>query len=334
MNNKNKQIKKNLLNKGETKCFSIEENKTLQKNINNEPIKKINENQKKDKFYKPIKRKRDQNSDNDNDRETTKKTKNENHINSNLKFTDFEKKSCLDFDSKTINTISEDSNSSSIGEDFFEIESLDISKRIKLMDEKEIIIRKRTEKPNDEIVPFEIVKELLRGHKIVELQNYSFPFMRQSEFNYRICEMENNEFDHLFFYCPKCYQHLRNYSMPKHIFQYHFEIIDDYLSSNDIAICCADLMDNEFNKAKESLKNFISLAILFKKNNIKGMSKQKIKAQEQIEFFKTINISNQLDNKVEKAKKYLSKILPININRNKKRKYKQIINKTITKYEY
>lgn len=34
-------------------------------------------------------------------------------------------------------------------------------------------------------------------------------------------------------------------------------------------------MNNEYKKERESLKNFISLAILFKKNNIKGISKQK-----------------------------------------------------------
>ena len=67
-----------------------------------------------------------------------------------------------------INTISKDSNSSNIREGFFEIESLDMSKRIKLMDEKEIIIRKCTEKPNDEIFPFEILNDLLRGNKIIE----------------------------------------------------------------------------------------------------------------------------------------------------------------------
>ena len=43
-----------------------------------------------------------------------------------------------------------------------------MSKRIKLMDEKEIIIRKCTEKPNDEIFPFEILNDLLRGNKIIE----------------------------------------------------------------------------------------------------------------------------------------------------------------------
>ena len=151
--------------------------------------------------------------------------------------------------------------------------------------------------------------------------------MRQSEFNYRIQQVGNNDFDHLFFYCPKCFQNLRNYSMPKHIFQYHFDIIDEYLTPNEISICCADLMDNEYKKAKESLKNFISLAILFKKNNIKGVSKQKQKAKEQIGFLKAINIGNELEQEVEKAKKYLLKVLPININKNKKRKYKPIINK-------
>jgi hypothetical protein len=122
--------------------------------------------------------------------------------------------------------------------------------------------------------------------------------------------------------------------MPKHIFQYHFDIIDEYLTPNEISICCADLMNNEYKKARESLKNFISLAILFKKNNIKGISKQKQKAKEQIDFFKTINIANELEQEVEKAKKYLSNILPININRNPKRKYKEIMNKIIINEDY
>lgn len=57
-------------------------------------------------------------------------------------------------------------------------------------------------------------------------------------------------------------------------------------------------MNNEYKKERESLKNFISLAILFKKNNIKGISKQKHTNW----FFKKINIANALEQEVEKQK--------------------------------
>lgn len=81
-----------------------------------------------------------------------------------------------------------------------------------------------------------------------------------------------------------------------------FDLIDEFLTLNEISICCVDLMNNEYKKERESLKNFISLAILFKKNNIKGISKQKQKAKEQIDFFKKINIANALEQEVEKQK--------------------------------
>ena len=136
-------------------------------------------------------------------RETTKKSKNKIK---EISERDFQEKSSKSFVSKSSNTISKDSNSFNIWDIFFELESLDISKEIKLQEEKEIIIRKCREEPSDEIVSLDKIKDLLRGNKIEELQNNSFLYTPQSEFNYRKQRIGSNNLAHLFFYLRNAFK--------------------------------------------------------------------------------------------------------------------------------
>ena len=192
---------------------------------------------------------------------------------------------------------------------------------------KDIIIRKITNKTEETYISLELVIDLLRNGNIEKLQKYSFPYMSQSQFNYNICRVESSLFTRLFFYCPKCFINLRHYSVPPHIFQYHFTSIDEYLNNRDICFCCSKLMSNEFQKIKTSLEFFINLAVIFTNTNSKGTNLWKRETNASIEYLKNLNIKEQLNKKTKDARIYLSKNLPKNNNKYKKRKYKKVINK-------
>ncbi len=178
------------------------------------------------------------------------------------------------------------------------------------------------------------MKKLLKNKEYEALQNYSFPYISQSEFNQKIYPTNKDEFNSLFFYCPVCNINLRHFSMPYHIFQFHFKFIKGYLSQRDIALGCAKLMELEFIKVKSSLEFFSELAVLFTKCEFTGASYWRRNAKSQINELKNLNIKEYFNKTEEQVIKELQKKLPVNINRNKKRNYKPLKAKNcFKKYE-
>ena len=149
--------------------------------------------------------------------------------------------------------------------------------------------------------------------------------MRQSKFTHLICNIELKRFRKLLFMCPICSNTFRNFSMPYHIFQYHFDDIENHLTKKEIAKCCSMLMEKEYKKFEIAFKNFIDLSILFRDCDIRGVSIWREKAENSIEALINLKIKNFYKNlTVEDAKNNLSMTLPLNKNKNAKRKYKKI----------
>lgn len=168
------------------------------------------------------------------------------------------------------------------------------------------------------------IKELFKSKKIRDIEKYVFPFITQYEFNSNICCIDQNIFRSvLLFFCPKCNLSLRHYSMPFHIFEYHFKHINEYLTEKQIAFGCAKIMMNEYKKIKTSLKFFAELAILFKHCRFSGSSIWREDAEQQIKELENMDIKKvYFSNSISEAKEELERKLPINKNRNKTRKYK------------
>lgn len=197
----------------------------------------------------------------------------------------------------------------------------------------EIIIKYKGKKKDKDKV-LEEVKEIIRTQKFKLLIDYTFPYMQQNEFNSKIGKLDNDLFRSLlFFYCPECKVPLRHYSMPFHIFEFHFEYINKYLNHKDIANGCAKLMNNEYNKIKNALENFSELAIVFKNCNFRGQSIWRNEANEQIDDIVKLNVFEQYFKRpLGEALRNLEKKLPMNKNKNNGRKFKSI-EKTLIKYE-
>ena len=102
--------------------------------------------------------------------------------------------------------------------------------------------------------------------------NYSFPYIKQNDFNHEIYFISPEEFHSLLFYCPICTKNFRHYSMYYHIFQFHFSYVNEFLIPKEIAHGCAKLMEKEYRKIKFSLKLFGVLEILFSECEFFGLS--------------------------------------------------------------
>lgn len=185
----------------------------------------------------------------------------------------------------------------------------ELSKRIKHKTLKEISITK--------------IRTLLQKEEYNELKEYSFPYMRLSEFCYKIMQIKLNKFRKLYFYCPLCEKNYRNYSIPYHIFQSHFVEKDNYLSPREIAKGCASLMENEYIKIKNSLTLFSQLSILYKSTEFRGMGEWAIKADDMITDIIDMDIENTYFNaSLDDVNKELSLIFPINKDKKCKKKEK------------
>lgn len=232
------------------------------------------------------------------------------------------------------NDISLNNNSNNIDKEFEQSEnslsseysniSFSGNKNKSIKEEKDMII-KGINKSKDKQVEIEYMKKLLENNEFKSLQNYSFPYIKQSVFNHKIYHIDQNQFNSLFFYCPVCNGNLRHYSMPFHIFEFHFSYIDEYLSKREIARFCAKLMDQEYIKIKSAIEFFSELAILFSKNEFVGATIWRCNAKSQINEIQNLRINEKYFNKTEsQVKEVLRKKLPVNRNRNKNRKYKPL----------
>lgn len=215
---------------------------------------------------------------------------------------------------------SEESNSSFNSSE--DVESLgNIQLKRSNIKKKEIIIRK---KESEDIISLEEAKALLENRDYKSLIKYKFPYSSQSEFNLYIYPINLRDFRKLLFSCPICAKGFRHYSMAYHIFQNHFEDIYKYLSERDIAKCCAILMQKEKEKIDFSLEIFTNLAILFKNCEFRGASQWREVAQKSIKEIKTLDIDRKyFGYSVKDVIQKLIKTLPLNKNKNVKRKYRK-----------
>ena len=226
----------------------------------------------------------------------------------------------IGIDERSYNDFSNDSDDYIGSED----EIISLEKKISENKNKinDIIIKKTNSKDKEE-VPLEEVKLKFDKKEYEELQKYEFPYMRQSKFNNEIYQVSIKEFRMLYFYCPVCSQKYRQYSIPYHIFQYHFPLVEKYLNQKEIANCAAKLMQNEYKKIDKSLKFYGELAVLFSGCNYRGNNETIFEADNSLNILKNLDFeSKYLNISVEQAKEYLTKILPINKNKNKIRNYK------------
>jgi hypothetical protein len=196
---------------------------------------------------------------------------------------------------------------------------------------KEILIKHRILQKKD-LVPLEKVKELFRKKKYEQLNQYKFPYMTICEFNNLIYPIDLNIIRCLFFYCPLCEDCLRHYSIMYHIFQNHFQYINEYLTPKQIANCCANIMQKEYQKIQNSLRIFSEVATIFNDCQFIGVSEWSYNARKEIEELKNIDIEKTYFSiSVDEAKKSIEKKLPINKNKKRNRKYKAVEKKFLLK---
>ncbi|MBR4414248.1 MAG: hypothetical protein IKS59_02900 [Aeriscardovia sp.] len=223
--------------------------------------------------------------------------------------------------------IDEEFETSEIKESSEEYESLGKLQLKKQENDEPIIIKKIESNLRDENIKLDDIKLMFKKKNYEGLDEYSFSYMTQSIFNHRIYKTSLKEFRDLFFRCPKCDQVFRNFSLPGHIFQFHFETINEYLTDKEIANASANLMNKEFNKIQKSLEIYSNLAIIFLNSNRKGYSQCRNDALETINYIKNYNLEKVLNKNIDDARKYLETILPINKNKNKNRQYRKRIKK-------
>lgn len=166
------------------------------------------------------------------------------------------------------------------------------------------------------------VKKLFNIMDFKSLSRYRFPYMSEAEFNNKIYFLKQNHFRKLIFYCPICEKNLKHYSMDFHIFEYHFEHIDDFLNIRQIAHGCSKLLENEYKKIKKSLLLFSELAELFMQCSFIGYSNWRSNTNSYIRELKYLNISKlYFSNSNKEIKEILKMKLPVNKSRAKKDKY-------------
>lgn len=195
----------------------------------------------------------------------------------------------------------------------------------KSIEEKKPIIIKYINNEKNNNISLDKIKKLFRNREYDLLVNYKFPFINQSEFNSKIYPIGLKEIRSLFFYCPLCDGSFRHYSIPSHIFQSHFLHADEYLTQKQIAKSCASILEKEYEKICNSLKIFSEVATIFESCNFVGMSLWRNNARNSINKIKYLNIEEKFFRiALENAKMELSKKMPINKNKNKKRVYKRL----------
>lgn len=174
-------------------------------------------------------------------------------------------------------------------------------------------------KTGEKIELLEIVK-LFKLKDKANLIKYKFPYMSQNDFNYNIYNIDIKVLRSLYFACPKCEAPYRHFSMAFHIFQNHFENIEEILSKRDIAHSCAKLMENEFKKIENSLEIFSELAIIYKTCEFTGDSAWRTNINYKIETLKQLNIEKKFFRiSKEEAFHLLDKRLPLNKNKRYKK---------------
>ena len=89
-------------------------------------------------------------------------------------------------------------------------------------------------------ISLEKIRVLFEKEEYSLLKEYSFPYMRFGQFCYRIYKIKLRNFRKLYFYCPICGKIYKNYSIPFHIFQFHFKEREQYLTTREIAKGCAN----------------------------------------------------------------------------------------------
>ena len=82
-------------------------------------------------------------------------------------------------------------------------------------------------------------------------------------------------------------------------------------------------MNKEYKKIDQALKIYSDLAVVFDKSEYKGNNEEIFNADYSLRVLKKLNIEKEyLNISIEQAKINLSKILPINKNKNRVRNYK------------
>jgi len=174
-------------------------------------------------------------------------------------------------------------------------------------------------------VSIEKIQKLFDNGDYAQLREYSFPYMKFSEFCYKIYSIDVKKFRAIYFYCPICEEKLKHFSIAYHIFQFHFNEKEKYINANEIAKGCANLMTKEYTKIKNSLQLFSELAILYNSTETRGANEWGYKAKEMINNIITMDIENEYFNRnLNEANEQLNAKLPLN--KDKKKKSRNIIN--------
>lgn len=182
-----------------------------------------------------------------------------------------------------------------------------------------IIKSKKAEKTETSLKEF---KKIINQQNFQSLLLYRFPYISQSEFNHQIFPTNLKQYRKLIFYCPVCHEYRKHFSMDFHIFEYHFEHIDEYLTEKQIAHGCSKLIENEYKTIKNSLQLFSELADLFSQCFILGYSDWRTNTNNYIEEIKNLNIAKLYFLSSNKHIKDVLKMkLPVNNCRSNKNKY-------------
>lgn len=174
-------------------------------------------------------------------------------------------------------------------------------------------------------VSIEKIQKLFDNGDYAQLREYSFPYMKFSEFCYKIYSIDIKKFLAIYFYCPICEEKLKYFSISYHIFQFHFNQKEKYINANEIAKGCANLMTKEYTKIKNSLQLFSELAILYNSTETKGSNQWEYKAKEMINNIITMDIENEYFNRnLSEVNEQLNAKLPLN--KDKKKNSRNITN--------
>ena len=168
----------------------------------------------------------------------------------------------------------------------------------------------------NEIIDLKTISKYLDLKNTETLKKYKFNYMSQNDFNTYIKVIDIKLFRKLYFACPICNKPYRHFSMNFNIFQNHFKKAEEYLSVKQLSFCCVKLMKMEYKKFENSLQTFSELAVVFQNCKIKGKSEWIIKAENEIESLRNLNIINTcFKNKKDEAFYLLNEKLPLNKNK-------------------
>ena len=162
------------------------------------------------------------------------------------------------------------------------------------------------------------IKNIKTGKKIdiTNLIKYKFPHLSQNDFNYNIYNIYIILIHSLYSACQICELPHRHLSMGFRLFQYHFEYIEEFLSSREIAHICAKMMEYEFRKIENSLQIFSELAVIYQSCEFFGAPDWRAKTYSRIEAIKHLNIEKKYF-KMSKEKALKLLILKLQLIKNK-----------------